>query len=221
MKLKLKLNFKFNLLPPLARFVRNHMKTVTMLEFRRDAEAVIRTVQTGESLLLTYRGKPAVRLEPVEEDFKPYELVFNSEHPASVSFDENRLVVRLRFAILKTSLDEDEKPLENWDFLVTYQVTQRDNSIVLVRDGQIEVFPTGFDPRWDTRMTSKQVGYRNNLAKNINKKAARGEGFPAEIVVPELKLTDADNDEDQPKRTFQLQQLECDDGWLTIGYRVL
>ena len=159
--------------------------------------------------------------EQLEEDFKPYELVFNSEHPASVSFDKNRLVVRLRFAVLKTSLDEDEKPLENWDFLVTYQVTRRDNSIVLVRDGQIEVFPTGFDPRWDTRMTGKQVGYRNNLAKNINKKAARGEGFPAEIVVPELKLTDADNDEDQPERTFQLQQLECDDGWLTIGYRVL
>lgn len=43
------------------------MKTVTMLEFRRDAASVIRTVQTGESLLLTYRGKPAVRLEPVED----------------------------------------------------------------------------------------------------------------------------------------------------------
>jgi len=155
--------------------------------------------------------------KPLEENFKPYELVFNSEHPASVSFDENRLVVRLRFAVLKTSLDEDEKPLENWDFLVTYQVTRRDNSIVLTRDGQIEVFPTGFDPRWDTRMTGKQVGYRNNLAKNINRKADRGEGFPTEIVVPELKLSD----ENQPERTFQLQQLECDDGWLTIGYRVL
>ena len=44
------------------------MKTVTMLEFRQDAAAVIRQVQTGESLLLTYRGKPAVRLEPVESD---------------------------------------------------------------------------------------------------------------------------------------------------------
>ncbi len=44
------------------------MKTVTMLEFRRDAEAVIRQVQAGEPLLLTYRGKPAVRLEPVEQE---------------------------------------------------------------------------------------------------------------------------------------------------------
>ena len=61
-------------------------------------------------------------------------------------------------------------------------------------------------------LSGKQVSYRNNLAKNINKRAARGEGFPAEIVVPELKLSD----EDQPERTFQLQQLECDDGWLTV-----
>ena len=66
--MKLKLNFKFNLLPPLARFVRNHMKTVTMLEFRRDAEAIIRQVQAGEPLLLTYRGKPAIRLEPAETE---------------------------------------------------------------------------------------------------------------------------------------------------------
>ncbi len=65
----MKLNFKLNLLlPSLACFVRNGMKTVTMLEFRRDAASIIRTVQTGESLLLTYRGKPAVRLEPVETE---------------------------------------------------------------------------------------------------------------------------------------------------------
>ena len=43
------------------------MTTVTMLEFRQNADAIIRKVQGGESLLLTYRGKPAVRLEPVED----------------------------------------------------------------------------------------------------------------------------------------------------------
>lgn len=152
-----------------------------------------------------------------DEQFKPFELVFNSEHPASVRFDENRLTVRLRFAVLKTGLDEAEKPLDNWDFLVSYEVAQRDNTVVLTRVGDIEVFPTGFDPRWDTQMTNEQVSYRNNLAKNINRKAARGGGFPAEIEIPELKLSE----DSKVKRTFRLQQLECDDGWLTIGYRVL
>ena len=41
------------------------MKTVTMLEFRRNAEAVLRRIAKGERLLLSHRGKPAARLEPV------------------------------------------------------------------------------------------------------------------------------------------------------------
>ena len=36
-----------------------------MLEFRKDARRALRAVQRGERLLLTYRGKPVARLEPV------------------------------------------------------------------------------------------------------------------------------------------------------------
>lgn len=38
-----------------------------MLEFRKDAEHVVRQIQAGERLILTYRGKPVARLEPMEE----------------------------------------------------------------------------------------------------------------------------------------------------------
>jgi prevent-host-death family protein len=41
------------------------MKTVTMLEFRQNAQSVLRRVARGERLLLSHRGKPAVRLEPL------------------------------------------------------------------------------------------------------------------------------------------------------------
>ena len=41
------------------------MKTVTMLEFRKNAERVLRRVAKGEQLILVYRGKTAARLEPV------------------------------------------------------------------------------------------------------------------------------------------------------------
>ena len=43
------------------------MEKVTILQFRRDAEAVIRKVRQGRSLVLTYRGKPVMRLEPIQE----------------------------------------------------------------------------------------------------------------------------------------------------------
>jgi prevent-host-death family protein len=53
-------NSKFNIWP------RNlAMETVSVLEFRRDAEAIIRRVQQGKRLVLTYRGKPVLRLEPI------------------------------------------------------------------------------------------------------------------------------------------------------------
>ena len=40
------------------------MKTVTMLEFRRDARRTLEAVRRGERFLLTYRGKPVARIEP-------------------------------------------------------------------------------------------------------------------------------------------------------------
>lgn len=36
-----------------------------MLEFRRDAEGVLRRVARGERFVLTHRGRPAARLEPL------------------------------------------------------------------------------------------------------------------------------------------------------------
>jgi prevent-host-death family protein len=43
------------------------MEKITILQFRRDAEAVIRKVRQGKRLILTYRGKPVMRLEPIQE----------------------------------------------------------------------------------------------------------------------------------------------------------
>ena len=41
------------------------MKTVTMLEFRKNAENILRRVKKGERFLLSHRGQAAARLEPV------------------------------------------------------------------------------------------------------------------------------------------------------------
>jgi prevent-host-death family protein len=41
------------------------MKTISMLDFRLRAEKIIAQVQRGERIILTRRGKPVVRLEPI------------------------------------------------------------------------------------------------------------------------------------------------------------
>jgi prevent-host-death family protein len=41
------------------------VKTVTMLEFRKNAQGVLRRIAKGERIVLSHRGKPAARLEPL------------------------------------------------------------------------------------------------------------------------------------------------------------
>jgi antitoxin (DNA-binding transcriptional repressor) of toxin-antitoxin stability system len=43
-----------------------NMKKVSMVEFRLHAERVIRDAMKGEEMILTYRGRPVIRLDPVE-----------------------------------------------------------------------------------------------------------------------------------------------------------
>ena len=42
------------------------MKSVTMLELRKNAAGVLRRIRKGERFVLTHRGRPVARLEPVE-----------------------------------------------------------------------------------------------------------------------------------------------------------
>jgi len=44
------------------------MKTVSMLDFRNRAERIIAQVQRGQEMVLTYRGKPVLRLQPLLEE---------------------------------------------------------------------------------------------------------------------------------------------------------
>lgn len=44
------------------------MTTISMNEFRRDADAVILKVRQGETVVLTDAGEPAVRIEPLGAD---------------------------------------------------------------------------------------------------------------------------------------------------------
>ena len=62
------------------------MKQISMLAFRRDASRALRAVARGERLILTFRGKPIARLEPIG--------------PASTTPDRNDPVFRIdEFAV--------------------------------------------------------------------------------------------------------------------------
>ncbi len=45
------------------------MVQVSVLEFRREAKRVIGRLRQGQRMVLTYRGKPVARMEPIAKDF--------------------------------------------------------------------------------------------------------------------------------------------------------
>jgi hypothetical protein len=138
--------------------------------------------------------------------FKPFSITLNGEAPVGVRVDDGKLAVRVR----ASRLASDDAEYANWDFIVTYEITTQGDRILLRRTGDIEVFPTGFDPAWDKQLTAQQSGFRSTLAKNMNARAQAGEGFPAEIPIEPIRLTRFG--------TMLLHELQADDGWLTIGW---
>jgi len=44
------------------------MKKISMLEFRLNTEKIIKQVQSGQSLILTRRGNPVARIEPIIQE---------------------------------------------------------------------------------------------------------------------------------------------------------
>jgi prevent-host-death family protein len=46
------------------------MQQISVVQFRRNAETIIRRVQRGQRLILTYRGKPVMTLEPIPNQKK-------------------------------------------------------------------------------------------------------------------------------------------------------
>ena len=44
------------------------MKKISMLELRLNTEKIIKLVQSGQSLILTRRGNPVARIEPIKKE---------------------------------------------------------------------------------------------------------------------------------------------------------
>lgn len=75
------------------------MKTLSMVELRNRAEQIFRQISRGQRFLLTYRGKPVARLEPVAQQlpvsddrfYRLYELADDKQDPIT-NKDIDRIV---------------------------------------------------------------------------------------------------------------------------------
>lgn len=139
------------------------------------------------------------------EDFKPWKITFRRSRPLSFRFVENQIEVLLHAASLQAG--EDAYP--NWDLILRLRPVLVDGQLVLERIGKAEALPTGFDPNSGRRLSSGQVGFRNNLMAALN---PEGEGgLPSEFPLKDIKLREG-------RGELIAKELDCIDGWLTTGW---
>lgn len=68
------------------------MKMISMLELRQNSEAVVADLRRGQTLTLTYRGKPLARLLPIgaaDEEIGTDDLFYTLQDHAAAGTEGN------------------------------------------------------------------------------------------------------------------------------------
>ncbi len=58
------------------------MKTISFLEFRKNSKKVLEWARRGERMIMTFRGKPVCRIEPIKEKPGPEDPFYQITHLA-------------------------------------------------------------------------------------------------------------------------------------------
>lgn len=144
-----------------------------------------------------------------QEPFKPWSLTFRRGRAISVAFAGDQVELTIHMARLTSGDDE----FADWDVSGTFKTELKDGGVVLHRQGDLVVLPTGFDREHGT-LSSRQVAVRSNLTKVLNQRSAQGRGFPATITIDALEPS-GDLSKVGP---LWAGQFTSDGGWLTMAW---
>lgn len=159
------------------------------------------------------KAREEAKEEPAEDDgreFKPWSLTFRRLRPVTLDFQDQKVVIRIHAARIQV---EDETH-DGWDIIATYGMHVQNGGLILVRDTDIEVIPTSFDPAEGRSLNNRQVGTRGVLAKELNRQADAGRGFPEEIEIPMIDLPDRIKEHGP----LLLEDASSEAGWLQLGW---
>ena len=149
-------------------------------------------------------GKLPKELES-EEDALPWGIAFHGARPIWVAFGDNQFTVSIR----GRSFYEGENRHPGMDVTVTYKIISEGESFKAVRQGEVQIFPPGFDPDGDQQLTAQQTAIRRILQRRL------GRLFEEEIIPKGLVLPE----EWSRAGTLNLVQWEAKDGWLVLSWK--
>lgn len=147
--------------------------------------------------------------DPVDEEgFKPWKIRFREGRPVSCVFDEGLVTATIHAARIEVEGDT----YDGWDLTLVLKPEVVDGEWKLIRQGDIDVIPTAFDPDSGRGLPSRTLALRSNLVKAINDPPDR---VVSEIAIDEIDLTDRDLAIDR----LRVHGVSVDEGWLGIAWQ--
>lgn len=142
--------------------------------------------------------------EPVEEK-EPWAIDFASAQPLTVAFSEDGWTFTLR----ASTYYRGEKRYPGMNVSVRYKLQGAGGARKAVRQGELAIFPPGFDPEGDQRLSARQQVIRDMLARR----------FEA-IFKPQMRPEDlAFSGRWADAGPLGLVQWNATDGWMVLAWK--
>jgi len=140
-----------------------------------------------------------------QADEEPWSITFARHRPITVDFQGGGFRVTIR----GQSYTSGGQSYEAMNIRAAYTIERQDGDYVLVRNGEVEIAPPGFDPQTD-KLSARQVA----LHRIIETKMERL--FKARRLLEGLELR---GDWKRVGRLLPIE-LKAQDGWLSIAWRI-
>jgi len=140
-----------------------------------------------------------------EPDSQPWGITFQPRRPVWVAFSDDQFTLSIR----GRNFYEGEKKHPGMDVTVTYRIVRDGETLKAVRQGELAIFPPGFDPEAGKQLSTQQTVIRRLLQRRL------GKVFQEELVPEDLVLPN------QWRRAGELKIVRwaAQDGWLALSLK--
>ena len=150
-------------------------------------------------------GEVPEQFQP-DEDKEPWAVTFAKENPIRVTFHDNQI----RIEIHATSFTKGDTEYTAMNIAATYKIEAKDGKFTLVRVGDLEVFPPGFESE-QRKLSVREQTLRKLLQKRFSKIFETKWTARDAVPLPERW---------QSAGSLQINRWDAQDGWMTLTWKL-
>ena len=141
-----------------------------------------------------------------DPDQPPWSITFAKRKPVEINASNGRIKLTVR----GSRYTSGDREFPAMDISVAYRIETDANTIRLVRDGEVQIYPPGFIPGGEKKLSVSETSLRRILQKRF------GKVFKENVTVDPLELPD----QLAAAGPLPMEQFEArKDGWMAIGWR--